>query len=220
METLASLLHETTQYVEKALEAAIDGFLTEDVRAVSKVYEFERLINAAHMAIDEHCVRILGSASTLPEGDLRFVVAAIKINTDLERMGDQSVNIADNATRYFGGRSVQRYPLIKDMCREVTNMAQSAMKSFVERDAELARTVLKMDDTIDRMKDESFRTLTKLMQGVPGLVEPGMALVLIARNLERIGDHASNIAEDVIYLVSGEDVRHPGERPKDGAGPG
>ena len=198
--------------VENAIGLAIEGLLTGDSAKIAQVYEIEKKVNREHMANDEVCVRLIALNQPMAT-DLRFIVASIKINTDLERMGDQAVNIALNAERYIKGGPLA--PLkditeLREMCTEVRLMVRKVLDSFVSKNGTQALEVLLHDDQVDAFKNKIFHIISSVMKTGPQYVDQGLNLILIARNLEKIGDHASNIAEDVIYVASGKDVRHPG----------
>jgi phosphate transport system protein len=140
--------------------------------------------------------------------DLRLITAAMKINADLERIGDQAVNIAENANKLLSQpplRPLLDLPRMADIAQQMT---RDSLDAFVQRDCALARRVLERDDEVDQLKDQNFRVLLTYMMADPGTIERALGLILISRNLERIADHATNIAEDVIFLVEAKDVRH------------
>ncbi len=140
--------------------------------------------------------------------DLRTIVAAVKINTDLERVGDLAVNIAEAARRYASHAPVKKLIDIPRMASIAQTMLRDALDAFVRRDVELAQQVLNEDDRLDALKTQIFRELLTYMLQDPATIEPALDLILVSRHLERIGDHATNIAEDVIFIVSARDVRH------------
>jgi phosphate transport system protein len=140
--------------------------------------------------------------------DLRQIVAAVKINTDLERVADLAVNIAEAARRYVQHPPVKKLIDIPRMAEIAQAMLRDALDSFVRRDVVLAQHVLDADDTLDGLKTQIFRELLTYMLQDPATVEPSLDLILVSRHLERIGDHATNIVEDVIFIVSARDVRH------------
>lgn len=193
--------------VEKAIEAALRGLTERKPEHFDQVREIEKLINQAHIEIDEACVKLLARQAPLA-ADLRLIVAVIKINTDLERMGDQAVNISHNGRHYLSEPPLKELIDLPRMADEVKGMVQGALGAFVKQDSEQARNVLKMDDTVDRLKNEIFHELIGYMTRDPKCIERALDLILIARNLERLGDHATNIAEDVIFVSTGKDVRH------------
>jgi phosphate transport system protein len=140
--------------------------------------------------------------------DLRSILAAVKINTDLERVGDLAVNIAEAAQRYRMHAPVKKLIDIPRMAEIAQRMLRDALDAFVRRDLALAHGVLNADDQLDTLKTQVFRELLTYMLQDPTTIEPALDLILISRHLERIGDHATNVAEDVIFMVSARDVRH------------
>ncbi len=143
--------------------------------------------------------------------DLRFILAVTKINSDLERVGDQAVNIAERVMDMMDLPTVDLPVDIARMGAAVSAMVRRALESFIEGKVELAQAVLEMDNVIDRMKDDAFIQLVKTMNSRPEAVRQALDALLVARNLERVADHATNIAEDVVYLVEGEIIRHRAE---------
>src|ERR687889_353270 len=141
--------------------------------------------------------------------DLRAILAAVKINTDLERVGDLAVNIAEASQRYRMHAPVKKLIDIPRMADIAHGMLRDALDAFVRRDTVLAQQVLDADDALDALKTQVFRELLTYMLQDPRKIEPSLDLILVSRHLERIGDHATNIAEDVIFMVSAKDVRHP-----------
>lgn len=193
--------------VERSIEEATQALIDRDPGGFDRVFELENAINKAHIQVDETCLNLLARQSPLA-ADLRLVIAVIKINTDLERMGDQAVNIAHNGALYLKEPPLKPLIDIPRMAHEVRQMVREALDAFVSQDMALAKEVLHRDDSVDALKNQIFRELLTYMMSDPKAIERGLNLILIARNLERIGDHATNIAEDVIFATSGEDVRH------------
>ena len=146
--------------------------------------------------------------------DLRAIMAAIKINSDLERVGDMAVNIAEAGRRYALHPPVKKLLDIPRMATTAQSMLRGALDSYVRGDMELAQHVLDEDDTLDSLKTQVFRELLTYMLQDQSTIEPALDLILISRHLERIGDHATNIAEDVIFMVSALDVRHHAANPQ------
>ena len=142
--------------------------------------------------------------------DLRFIMAVVKINADLERVGDQAVNIAQRVLDLISEPEIPLPVDIPRMAESVSTMVQRSLEAFLDGKAEIAEAVLQMDNIVDRMKDEAFVVLVQKMSSEPGTTRAALNVLLIARNLERIADHATNIAEDVIFWVRGADVRHGG----------
>lgn len=193
--------------VERAIEQAVRALLERKPELFDEVHRTETTINEAHIQVDESCLKLLARQSPLA-ADLRFVVAIIKINTDLERMGDQAVNIAHNGRRYITEPPLKPLIDIPRMAKEVQHMVRESLDALVSRNLELAQDVLNRDDSVDALKNQIFRELITYMITDPKSIERALNLILIARNLERIGDHATNIAEDVIFAITGKDIRH------------
>jgi len=193
--------------VERAIDEATQALVARDTSHVAQVLEIERLVNQAHISVDSSCLKLLALQQPLA-ADLRLIVAVIKINTDLERMGDQAVNIAHNTERYLKNPALKELVDLPVMFKEARFMVREALDSFVRNDEKLARDVLRRDDRVDGLKNKIFRDVLEVLKHQPEAIEQGLNLILIARNLERIGDHATNIAEDVIFAITGEDIRH------------
>jgi len=192
---------------EERVRAALQGLVSRDAALITKVLSGDEPINQLHIEVDNRCFRLLALHQPMAT-DLRAVVAAVKINTDLERVGDLAVNIAEASKRYIGHAPVKQLidiPLMGDIAQA---MLRDALDSFVKRDTDLAHRVLNEDDRLDSLKTQVFRDLLTHMLRDQATVEPSLDLILVSRHLERIGDHATNIAEDVIFMVSALDVRH------------
>ncbi|HEY8278324.1 MAG TPA: phosphate signaling complex protein PhoU [Bdellovibrionota bacterium] len=197
-------------HVEQAVEISTQALIQRQPAMFKQVHELESRINREHIEVDESCLQLLARQSPLAT-DLRLVIAILKISTDLERMGDQAVNIAYNAKDYLeSGEPIKELTDIPKMATEVRAMVRDALDAFVRQDRKLAEEVLLKDDQVDDLKDKVFHELIEYMTSNPTNIEPALDLILIARNLERLGDHATNIAEDVIFAVSGDDIRHGG----------
>ena len=178
-----------------------------DPQLVDRIVSGDEPINALHIEIDDRCFKLLALHQPMA-ADLRTIVAAVKINTDLERVGDLAVNIAEAAKRYLQHAPVKPLIDIPRMGDIAQGMLRDSLDAFVRRDMQLAEAVLAADDTLDALKTQIFRELLTFMLSDPATIEPALDLILISRHLERIGDHATNIAEDVIFMVSARDVRH------------
>ena len=194
---------------EQAIDRATEAYRTRDAKFCQMVFTGETAINQAERDIDELALDLLAMQQPMAI-DLRFIMAVIKINADLERVGDQAVNIAQRVLDLVSEPAVELPVDVPKMASSVSTMVQRALESFLDGHAEVAESVLQMDNVVDRMKDEAFVVLVQKMQSDPALVRPALNVLLIARNLERIADHATNIAEDVIFWVRGADVRHGG----------
>jgi phosphate transport system protein len=193
--------------VEKTIELALQGLIERNAKYFDEVHMVEKTINRFHISIDENCLKLLARQSPLAS-DLRLVLAIIKINTDLERMGDQSVNIAHNGRHYISEPALKPLEDLPKMAADVRVMVRQSLDAFFRSDKDLAQRVVLLDDGIDDYKNKIFRDLAAIMKSNPESVDRALNLILVARNLERLGDHATNIAEDVIFIASGEDIRH------------
>jgi phosphate transport system protein len=207
LEALQGRLLEMGGLAEERVRAAIQGLVTRDPALFEKVLLGDEPINQLHIEVDNRCFRLLALHQPMAT-DLRAIVAAVKINTDLERVGDLAVNIAEAGTRYISHPPVKKLIDIPQMGDIAQSMLRDALDAFVKRDTRLAHEVLNEDDRLDSLKTQVFRDLLTYMLKDQGTVEPSLDLILVSRHLERIGDHATNIAEDVIFMVSALDVRH------------
>jgi len=194
-------------YVEISIAKATEALNLRDMNKLKEVRDVENKINQAHINIDKMCLEILARLSPVA-ADLRLILSVIKINTDLERMGDQAVNISYNAQHYLDDKIVELSLELPRMSELVQAMVRDSLDAFMNQDINLAREVLKRDDAVDKIKNNAFRLMIPYMQKNPTKIEAAMDLILIARNLERMADHATNIAEDVIFAYTGVDVRH------------
>lgn len=194
---------------EDQVRRAVAALATRDASAIDHVLAGDEPINDLHIEVDDRCFKLLALHQPMA-ADLRAIVAAVKINTDLERVGDLAVNIAEAAKRYLRHAPVKPLLDIPRMGDIAQRMLRDALDAFVRRDTALAEAVLAADDELDALKSQIFRELLTYMMQDGSTIEPALDLVLVSRHLERIGDHATNIAEDVIFLVSARDVRHSG----------
>jgi phosphate transport system protein len=194
---------------EQAIDRATEAYRTRDAKFCQMVFTGETAINQAERDIDELALDLLAMQQPMAI-DLRFIMAVIKINADLERVGDQAVNIAQRVLDLISEPPVELPVDVPKMASSVSTMVQRSLESFLDGHAEVAESVLQMDNVVDRLKDEAFVVLVQKMQSDPALIRPALNVLLISRNLERIADHATNIAEDVIFWVRGADVRHGG----------
>jgi phosphate transport system protein len=194
---------------EQAIDRATEAYRTRDSKYCQMVLTGENAINEAEREIDELSLDLLAMQQPMAV-DLRFILAVLKINADLERVGDQAVNIAQRVLDLISEPEVQLPVDIPRMADSVSTMVQRALEAFLDGKAEVAEAVLQMDGIVDRMKDEAFIVLVQKMHNEPSVTRSALNVLLISRNLERIADHATNIAEDVIFWVRGADVRHGG----------
>jgi phosphate transport system protein len=207
LETLHGRLVEMGGLAEERVRVAVDAVVRRDAEVIEKTIHGDEPVNRLHIEIDDRAFRLLALYQPMAV-DLRSIIAAVKINTDLERVGDLAVNIAEAAQRYVTHPPVKQLIDIPRMGTIAQAMLRDALDAYVKRDTRLAQSVLERDDELDSLKTQVFRELLAFMLEDPRTVEPALDLVLISRHLERIGDHATNIAEDVIFMVSAQDVRH------------
>jgi phosphate transport system protein len=210
LEELNHKLLEMAGLVESAINRSVRSLVDQSRELAEQVIRDEPKINSMEMEIDGMVTRLLALRQPVAR-DLRFLTSALKINTDLERMGDLAQHIAERSL------SLMHHPLVKPMV-DIPNMASlvqsmllNCLDAFVKGDESLARSVLLADDEVDRLRDAVYAELLGTMQRDPTVVSAAVDLIFVARNLERIGDHATNIAEDVVFLIKGVDVRHHAE---------
>jgi phosphate transport system protein len=193
--------------VEERVHRAIHALVHRREDEAHRIIASDKEINDLQMEIDDRCLKLLATQTPLAV-DLRLITSAMKINADLERVGDQAVNIAESVLVLIPQPPLKPLIDIPRMATIAEKMIRDALDAFVKRDAELARDVLRRDDEVDDLKDQVFRELLTYMMADPGTIQRALSLVLISRNLERIADHATNIAEDVIFITEAKDVRH------------
>ena len=210
LDYLRSRLLEMSGLVEDSVHRSVLSLADKDPQQAQRVLQNEAAINRMEIEIDDLARRLLALQQPMAT-DLRFITAAIKINNDLERMGDLAVNIVERSL------SLIHEPLMKPlidiplMAERVQAMIRKSLDAFVKKDADLARTVLVSDDAVDELRDAVYEELVSYMERDPKTVRQAVNLMFVARNLERLADHATNIAEDVLFLVQGVDVRHHAE---------
>ena len=207
LEQLKGRLLEMGGLEEEHVRLAVKGLVDRDRDLIDRVMVSDGAVNALHIEIDQRCFTLLALYQPMAV-DLRAIVAAVKINTDLERVGDLAINIVEAARQYVQHPPVKKLIDIPRMATIAQAMLRDALDAFVRRDTALAQRVLDQDDVLDDLKTQIFRELITYMLQTPATIEPALDLILISRHLERIGDHATNIAEDVIFMVSAKDVRH------------
>jgi phosphate transport system protein len=210
LDELRKKLLEMSGLVESSIYRSVQALVEKDEDQIRQVMENEARVNKMQIEIDDLATGLLALQQPMAT-DLRFITSSIKINSDLERMGDHAVNIAERA------RSLMHEPTIKplidlpQMAILAQSMLRESLEAFIKRDANLARGVLKSDDAVDQMRDTVYDELVQYMEAEPSEIRACIHLMFVARNLERIADHATNIAEDVVFLVEGADVRHHAE---------
>ena len=207
LETLKERLLAMGGIAEERVRLSVRGIAERNPADIQSVLSGDEPINDLHIEVDARCFKLLALHQPMA-ADLRAIVAAVKINTDLERVGDLAVNIAEAGKRYLHHAPVKPLIDIPRMGDIAQLMLRDALDAFVRRDIALAEAVLAKDDELDALKTQIFRELLTYMLQDPSTIEPALDLILISRHLERIGDHATNVAEDVIFMVSARDVRH------------
>jgi phosphate transport system protein len=212
LDVLKARLLEMGGLAEQRVRRAVQGLAEREHELIESVLIGDEPINALQLEVDDRCLKLLALHQPMAT-DLRAVMAAVKINTDLERVGDLAVNIAEAAKRYAMHPPVKKLIDIPKMADIAQAMLRDALDSYVKRDMALARQVLHQDDSLDALKTQIFRELLSFMLKDPSTIEAALDLILVSRHLERIGDHATNIAEDVIFMVSARDVRHNAPEP-------
>jgi phosphate transport system protein len=210
LDELRQRLLEMSGLVESAIYRSVHSLVDRDAALAQHVLESESRINQMEIEIDDMAVRLLALEQPVAT-DLRLITAAIKINNDLERMGDLAVSIAERALSLMHEASINAQIDIPYMAGLVESMVRKALDSFVKRDSDLARSVLFSDDAVDNLRNGIYKEMVRFMEENPKYIHPALSLIFVARNLERIADHATNIAEDVLFLVEGIDVRHHAE---------
>ncbi|MGA7856301.1 MAG: phosphate signaling complex protein PhoU [Terracidiphilus sp.] len=192
---------------EQAIQRAIEAYRVRDLSICDLVSRSENAINRLERDIDQSALDLLAMEQPMAI-DLRFILGVIKINADLERVGDAAKSISDRV-RNMEQMAVAELPVdIPRMATLAAEMVRKSLQSFIEADAEIARSVLRMDDAVDAMNRAAYKALTKVMEEQSHIAPQALNALMISRSLERVADHATNIAEDVIFWVQGDDVRH------------
>ena len=209
-EELKGLRHKILEMgaiVEDSIQKAITALFERNLKLTESVFKNEEIINKLEIEIDAegHSKIALGQPMA---ADLRLITMILKINTDLERMGDHAVNIAERAIILLKEVPLSINIHLPEMAAATQKMVHDALDAFVNGDVELARNVLKRDDEVDSYNDGLYSQLTTLMQKDAGLIRTGLNIVMVGHNLERIADLANNIAEDVVYIKQGKEIRH------------
>ena len=195
---------------EAALALAVEALLERDAGKAARVIAGDRNIDALEVEVEEKCIELLGLQQPMAR-DLRMLTAALKIANDLERVGDHAVNIAQSAERLAESRPITPEPEIVEMARLAREMLADALEAFVRSDAVAAREVCLRDDRVDALHRSVFRILLTHMMEDAHMIGAGMELFLVSRNLERVADLATNVGEDVVFLVEGKSIKHHAE---------
>ena len=214
LQTLQQLLLRMGGLVEQQIARAIESLVERDSDLARDVIERDREVNQLDILIDEECLKVIALHQPAA-GDLRLVTTALKINTDLERIGDMAVNVCERAIELNEEPILKPYIDIPRMAKEAQAMVRTSLDSFVQRDTELAEQVIDQDDVVDALAHQLYRELLSYMAEDPKTISRATKILLISKYLERIADHATNIAEMVVFMVDGKMIRHstslPGE---------
>jgi len=192
---------------QAALGAALDAFRERDAGRANAVIEGDQAIDSAELAIEETVIELLATQQPMAR-DLRFLTAAMKIANDLERVGDHAVNIAQSAQQLLRHRAVAPVPELAEIARQARKMLADALEAFIRNDPASARAVCRRDDAVDALHRSVFRIVLTHMMEDPRSISAGIELVLVSRNLERVADLATNIAEDVVFMAEGRSIKH------------
>ena len=195
---------------EAALRLAVEALLERSLEKAAQVIAGDKVIDGMEVGIEEDCIDLLALQQPMAR-DLRMLVAAIKIANDLERVGDHAVNLAQSAERLERSRPIAPEPEIVEMARLAREMLSDALEAFVRGDAAAGREICLRDDKVDALNRSVFRILLTHMMEDPHVIGAAMELFLVSRNLERVADLATNIAEDVVFLVEGKSIKHHAE---------
>lgn len=206
---LRSMLIEMSELVDEQVAGAIDAVANCDVELARRVRARDDEVDAYELKVDQQCERILALFTPVAV-DLRLIISAVKVNTDLERIGDHAKNLAKNTQQLGGASDLIKRTQIREMADEARKVLHEAQDAFIKQDRMLARQVLAHDRQIDRMHRETFSTLAQLIRERPESASELVHLVNMSKSVERIADHAKNIAELVVFLVEGVDIRHSG----------
>ena len=204
---LLNYLVSQARTVEASLNRAFTALLERNERLASEVFLTEPRINEMEIVIDEHAIRLLRQGN-LQDAELRLIVASLKINNDLERMGDLAVNLGQRAIALAAMGDVENPSELEPMAQSVRGMVSKCLGALIYRNVDLATQVLEGDDVVDQYRDRVFEALLAGISENSTLAAPNLQFVLASRHLERIADHATNIAEDILFWVRGLEVRH------------
>jgi phosphate transport system protein len=207
LQSLRSHLMKMSAMAEVMIADAVRSVVERDKDAIPPVYEREELVNDMQIEIDESCMKLI-ALNQPAAADLRFILGIIRTNSELERLADEAVNIVKKADHLLTVEQLKPFELIPETSHIARSMVRDSLRSFVNRNTTLAREVLLRDDQLDALKTKIIDLLKTCMAEDPGTVSRALDLMYIARCLERIGDHATNIAENAIFVVEGLDVRH------------
>jgi len=217
LEELKENLLKMAALVEEAIRDAVQSLVKRDSDLAEKTFQFEDRINKLEIAIDDMCLKLLALRQPMAT-DLRFITSAMKITTDLERMGDQAVNIAERAISLNQEPQLKPYIDIPKMAEIAQSMVKDVLDAFVNHDSKLARSVCERDDMVDGLNGRIFRELLTYMNSDQQTIPRSIHLMIVSRCLERIADHATNIAEGVIFMLDARVIKHHADAKEEGEG--
>jgi phosphate transport system protein len=207
LEDIKLKIFEMADHSMEAISRAMQALEKGDVSLAARIIEEDSVIDRLEVELDEECVKVLVTRQPAAV-DLRLVLSIIKMNTDLERIGDLATNIARETIRLDGKKPVKPLVDIPRMASLCMGMIRDSLRAFAEKNADLARDIISRDSEIDDLNLQVYRELFSYMAENPRVISQSLSLIMISKALERIGDHATNIAERAIYYIRGEDVRH------------
>ncbi len=215
LDVLRTTLIRMASLVDEQIDGGVRAIQTSDVSLAKEVIAKDREVDLYDNEIDHLCMRIL--ALTQPVAvDLRLLMAALKINNELERIGDIAVNLAERASSLAHFKDFVRKTSIETMASGARLMVKNAIDAFVNNDANLARKVLESDDEIDKLDAENFKAMTEIMKQSADNIVPGAHIMMVSRHIERLADHATNIAEDVIFIINARIIKHHADEHRSG----
>jgi len=206
--TLKQRLLSMSEKSEALLELSVDALLTRDAGKAEAVIAGDLEVDDLEIEVEQLAVELLALQQPMAR-DLRFIIGALKITSDLERVGDHAVNIAQASVRMMSYNStITPHPELEDMARRTRQMLSDSIDAFLRADGALGRAVCKQDDQVDAIHDSMFRILLTHMMADPRSIQPSLELLLVSRNIERVADLATNIGEDAVYLAEGVQIKH------------
>ena len=218
LDALKRHLADMSGKAESLLDLAIDALQKRDEGLAEAVLEADHEIDLLEVQVEDLAVSLLALQQPMAR-DLRFIIGAIKVSSDLERVGDHAVNIAQATLRLLGTSVLHPGPEIDEMARRARRMLSDALDAFIRADGRLGRDVCRRDDEVDALEESVFRVLLTRMMENPATISPAIQLLLVSRNLERVADLATNIGEDAVYLAEGKQIKHHSEEPSTNGNP-
>lgn len=207
LDQLRTMLIRMGSLVEEQIDYAVSALVKGDMALVRLVIERDKKVDEYDNTIDNQCMKIFALAQPVAI-DLRLLMSALKINNELERIGDIAVNLCERVEPLAGHPELVKQTALREMAEAAREMMKLAIDSFVNNDPSLAKKVLESDDYVDQLDRDTFKLMTTVMKESPQLIEPAVHIVILSRHIERLADHATNIAEDVIFLVNAKIIKH------------